>query len=254
MSGGAGSAARCLVIAPLVALLGCQDIAGFNGSPGMDPGQDCMACHSATGEAAGLQWSVAGTIFPTPTSASDEGFPNAAILITDSATPPRSMTLRSNAAGNFYTAEVTDAPFQVSVQFAGQRYQMQEEAPVGSCNLCHDIAQGTSTALPLPPPYLDAGYNYGMPASGRLFVPSLGLMRGLMRGLMLVQTPVPLEDRLEAPGWPDGHRGPCLRLRQRGEARCFRHRRLPSRFGLPVRIHLSARRLPAIRPDLSHRC
>ena len=151
--------------------MGCQDISGFDGLPGMNPGQDCMACHSVGGQASGLQWSAAGTIFPTPYSAADDGLPNAEIQITDSATPPRAMTLRSNGAGNFYTAEPLTAPLHVAVQFGGQRYQMQEAAPVGSCNHCHALIEGTATAVPLPPPYLDAGFYYGIPPTGRLFVP-----------------------------------------------------------------------------------
>ncbi len=139
----------------------------------MSPGQDCMACHSATGQASGLSWSVAGTIFGRPDSASDEGIANAEILIIDSSTPPRAMTLRSNAAGNFYTAEPLTGPFYVAAQFGGQRYQMQEAAPVGSCNRCHDLVEHTiAKPIPLPPPYLDAGFDYGMPPRGRLFVPT----------------------------------------------------------------------------------
>jgi hypothetical protein len=139
----------------------------------MNPGQDCMMCHSARGQASALQWSVAGTVYPTPTSPSDVGLANAEILIVDSASPPKAITLRSNAAGNFYTAETFTGAIAVAVQFAGQRYQMQEAPPTGACNLCHNL-DAAGQPLPLPAPYLDAGFNYGLSPIGRLFVPVTG--------------------------------------------------------------------------------
>jgi hypothetical protein len=167
----------------VAAALGCQDIAGFAGSPGMNPGQDCLACHGATGQASAQQWSAAGTIFPRPDSASDEGIANAEILIVDSANPPRALTLRSNAAGNFYTAEPLMPPLRVAAQYGGQRYQMQEAAPTGSCNLCHALDPHTvAKPAPLPSPWLDAGFDYGMPPRGRLFVPPAGPIVGPLAG------------------------------------------------------------------------
>jgi hypothetical protein len=153
--------------------LGCQDIAGFDGNPVMDPGKNCMQCHSATGQASALPWSVAGTVFPTPTSAADMGLANAEILIVDSAAPPKSITIRSNGAGNFFTAESFSGDIHVAVQFGGQRYQMQESPPTGSCNLCHGL-DAAGQPLPLPAPYVDAGFDYGMASLGRLFVPVTG--------------------------------------------------------------------------------
>jgi hypothetical protein len=139
----------------------------------MSAGQDCFTCHSAAGQASGLQWSFAGTVFPTPTSTVDQGLANAEILIVDSASPPKAITLRSNASGNFYTAESFTGAVKVAVQFAGQRYQMQESPPTGSCNLCHNLdSDGGPVALPAP--YVDAGFNYGISPIGRLFVPVSG--------------------------------------------------------------------------------
>jgi hypothetical protein len=169
--------ARLALILAAVAGSGCQDIAGFDGSPTMKPGQDCMACHSAGGQASGLQWTVAGTVFPTPSSPANEGLPNSEILIVDSASPPKAITLRSNASGNFYTAESFTGPVKVAIQFAGQRYQMQESPPTGSCNLCHNL-DPSGGPVALPAPYVDAGFNYGIPPIGRLFVPASALDGG----------------------------------------------------------------------------
>lgn len=155
--------------------LGCEDISGLNGVPEMDPGQDCMRCHVAGGAASGRQWTLAGTVFSSPTALSDAGLKDAEVLVIDSATPPKSLTLRTNASGNFYTSESLTGAVHVAVQFANQRFQMQEPAPNGSCNLCHQLAPNASGKLeviPLPVPYVDAGFFYGAPPPGVIFVPT----------------------------------------------------------------------------------
>ena len=157
-----------------LAVLACEDISGLNGVPSMDPGQNCMQCHVAGGQASGRQWTVAGTVFPSPTSPGDGGLPNAEVLIEDSASPPKALTLITDEVGNFYTGETFTGAVRVAVQYQGQRYQMQEAPPTGACNLCHNIAPdstGQEEPIPLPAPYSDAGFNYGSSAPGRLFVP-----------------------------------------------------------------------------------
>ncbi len=66
--------------------------------------------------------------------------------------------------------------------------------------------------------------------------------------------PARMADRHEPPFEPDGRPGARLWMCLRGKDRGLSHRRLHSRLGLPVRVHLSGRRLPALRPDLPHRC
>lgn len=161
-----------LALAALGTVFGCEDISGLNGQPNMYPGQDCMLCHVATGIAPGRQWSVAGTVFASPTAEVDAGLQDAEILVSDSATPPKTLTLRSNSVGNFYTAESLLQPIHVAIQYGGQRYQMQESPPTGACNLCHAItttATGKTVPIASPPPY--QGFDYGGRAPGRLFVP-----------------------------------------------------------------------------------
>ncbi len=165
-----------LLIVVLTALssAACEDISGLNGSPGMYPGQDCMACHVAGGQASGRQWTIAGTVFPSPTSPVDGGLANAEVLIVDSASPPKALTLRTDDVGNFYTAESFTGAVRVAVQYGGQRYQMQEVPPTGACNLCHATelnSRGVVVPIPLPAPYVDAGFFYGSSAPGRVFVP-----------------------------------------------------------------------------------
>ncbi len=114
-----------------VLLAGCIPEEG----PMMAPGQDCMAsdCHSG-GEA--KSWSVAGTI---------AGRMGANVVVTDA--KGWSFTLRSNKAGNFYTAEGVAFPLQVTVDGT----PMGPPVTDGSCNCCHGGGVGaggpTSTCV-----------------------------------------------------------------------------------------------------------
>jgi hypothetical protein len=164
----------CLAFCLAIGAASCEDISGLNGNPDMNPGQDCMSCHTAGGQASGRQWTIAGTVFPSATSPADGGLQNAEILIVDSASPPKAITLISDQAGNFYTAETFTGGVHVAVQTGNQRYEMQEIPPTGSCNLCHATelnAQGQVVPIPLPAPYVDAGFFYGSSPPGRVFVP-----------------------------------------------------------------------------------
>jgi hypothetical protein len=147
--------------------VGCDAVAGVNGSPSMDPGQDCMTCHAAksgcppgltcTGQAADSTWTVAGTVFADPAAQLDAGLEDAEILVTDDA--GTALTLLSNEAGNFYTGETLVPPIHVEVQWGAHRMRMVESPPFGySCNACH-------SAIPIPVP------NFS-PAPGELFVPT----------------------------------------------------------------------------------
>ncbi len=101
-------------------------------SPMMLPGEDCLRCHS--GERA-QQWTLAGTLFSTPTAATDAGLEGASVLVTDA--NGRSLTLRTNGAGNFYTAESLVFPLHVEVQQNGVSVGMAMAVPSGGCNACH---------------------------------------------------------------------------------------------------------------------
>jgi mono/diheme cytochrome c family protein len=145
--------------------VGCDAVAGVNGSPTMEPGQDCMQCHApkdsipgATGQAADRTWTVAGTVFADPQARLDAGLEDAEILVTDDA--GTALTLLSNEAGNFYTGETLVPPLHVQVQFGAHRMRMVESPPLGfSCNACH-------TANPV------AVGSFTTPAPGELFVPT----------------------------------------------------------------------------------
>src|SRR5579863_1750992 len=134
-------------------------IAGWSGSPAMNPGIDCISCHSPTGVASYRPWTIAGTVYNSPDADAGAGAPNVQILVTDA--NGRQLTLVSNAAGNFYTAETLLFPLQ-SVMVQNQTHRMQMDlnnnfipstSIQGDCNSCH--------TKPFP----------AFSAPGRLFVP-----------------------------------------------------------------------------------
>lgn len=103
--------------------------------PTMRPGEDCLSCHSAGGEAAHKPWSAAGTVFRAADSHADEGVMGATVLLTDAR--GRRLELVTNASGNFYTAEALELPYRVEVHWQGRTLAMPEEVTSGSCALCH---------------------------------------------------------------------------------------------------------------------
>ena len=105
----------------------------FENGPLMRPGENCLRCHKAGGQAAQRPWSAAGTVFMSSTS--DEGAPGVTVRVVDA--DKREVTLTTNAAGNFYTAEPLRAPLRLRLEHLGRSKEMPEEAPAGSCNACH---------------------------------------------------------------------------------------------------------------------
>ncbi|HEX9052520.1 MAG TPA: hypothetical protein VF841_18480 [Anaeromyxobacter sp.] len=98
--------------------------------PMMAPFQDCLGCHSSSGSA--RTWTVAGTWAK-----------GATVVVTDA--NGRTVTLRGNEAGNFYTAEPLAFPITVSVN--GKAMKDSTTGAVipllywgglgASCNVCH---------------------------------------------------------------------------------------------------------------------
>lgn len=85
--------------------------------PLMAAGQDCIECHGM-GEA--KRWTTAGTWVK-----------GAHVTITDA--NGKSLTLRGNDVGNFYTAESLALPLSVSVDGT----PMEDPVTYVGCNLCH---------------------------------------------------------------------------------------------------------------------
>ena len=140
-------------------------VSGYSGVPTMQPGVDCQICHAGAGRASARVWSVAGTVFAAPDAGTDQGLGGVQVLVTDS--KGKQLTLTSNAAGNFYTAEPLADLVDIEVQRGKWRLSMNLAtvgggalALVGSCNRCH-VETGAPGAATLGV----AG------APGRLFVP-----------------------------------------------------------------------------------
>ncbi len=107
---------------------------GGEGSPIMRPGEDCLRCHGG-GEAS--RWTVAGTVYPAPGAARDAGVLGAYVHVRDA--NGWAFALRTNAAGNFYTAEAVAFPLQVCVEWAGASTCMSAPVTRGGCNACHAL-------------------------------------------------------------------------------------------------------------------
>jgi hypothetical protein len=108
--------------------------------PLMDPGSNCMECHGRGG--ADPAWTAAGTVFPSPSAPTGDGVEGVRVHLFDA--NGRSVTLRTNRAGNFYTRERLAFPLQVTLEGSGFFRAMPHLAPNGECNACH--------AFPPPPP------------------------------------------------------------------------------------------------------
>jgi hypothetical protein len=113
-------------------LAACQPV----DSPIMLPGDDCLSCHTVGGEGAGHVWTLAGTVFTGPQAAVTDGVQGAQVLVTDS--NGKALTLGTNEAGNFYTAESLQFPVHVEVQQGNTRIGMDGHPAVGACNTCHN--------------------------------------------------------------------------------------------------------------------
>jgi hypothetical protein len=127
-------------LAAVAALLAACDIPGTG--PAMSPGEDCVGCH-ASGE--GPDLSAGGTVFANPGDAVDAGLKGARVHLVDAG--GRSLTLRTNLAGNFYTRESLQPPLQVSVEKDGVVAVMTVAAPHGACNACHTVPAPVSPEL-----------------------------------------------------------------------------------------------------------
>lgn len=133
-----GRLAATLLMALLAA--GCVPEEG----PAMDPGQNCLRCHGGVPAGSGKShsdaraWSFAGTVYTSFSAAATEGIQGATVTVTDAT--GRTLSVRSNAVGNFYTAETMTPPLQgICVECNGVSRCMPGTAPHGACNFCHAV-------------------------------------------------------------------------------------------------------------------
>jgi hypothetical protein len=117
--------------------------------PMMMPGADCLECHGGGGggggaraengegggEGDGPPWTVAGTVFHALDAPTSAGVLGAHVRMIDAT--GRAVTLRTNAAGNFYLADPLAFPLQVSIEHGGVVRTMTSPVTYGGCNGCH---------------------------------------------------------------------------------------------------------------------
>lgn len=111
---------------------------GFVTGPQMLPGEDCTRCHKVNSEYERAPvWTVAGTVFPSADAPADAGVEGVSVHLLD-ASGSVLETLRTNAAGNFYTARDLPADYRVELEYLGERIAMPCPPPSGGCAKCHD--------------------------------------------------------------------------------------------------------------------
>jgi len=119
-----------LTLALAIALMGCgeKDGEGETEDANMTPGEDCLPCHS--------DFSIGGTVYPGPHADPTEGIEGVTVSILDA--NQKTLTLISNAAGNFYSREPIAWPAEVSFTL-GSRSAVMLSAPSGNCGSgsCH---------------------------------------------------------------------------------------------------------------------
>jgi hypothetical protein len=105
--------------------------------PLMVPGENCLNCHGSRGA---KRWYAAGTVYADGQAKADQGIQSAQVIITDK--NDRTITLETNGAGNFYTAETLVFPAKtVEVRYKGTSRKMEDftdTESAGGCNDCHD--------------------------------------------------------------------------------------------------------------------
>lgn len=102
--------------------------------PLMAPGEDCMECHGTKAK----KWTAAGTLYATAEAEPNDGVKGFDIEVTDSL--GETLTMTSNAAGNFYTAEELTPPFpHAAIEKDGVRHEAGMPMDSGACNSCHAI-------------------------------------------------------------------------------------------------------------------
>lgn len=104
----------------------------------MNPGADCLRCHTPAGIAGSHPFTVGGTVYRTVSDDSATGLAKATIELVDS--QGKTLTLRSNKAGNFFSTEKLSFPVAVEIQRDGATNRASVKAgpcTSGGCNACH---------------------------------------------------------------------------------------------------------------------
>lgn len=124
---------------------------GETTGPLMRPGDNCLRCHVAGGEAAGKPFSFGGTLFLTADAGLCDGVEGVTVRVTDA--DGKTVSVVSNAVGNFWSAEALKPPFSIVAEKDGRLRPMPVTTPTGGCKLCHsypDAVGGTTGRIRAP--------------------------------------------------------------------------------------------------------
>jgi hypothetical protein len=104
----------------------------------MLPGRVCETCHTQGGEASRFIWTASGTVYDSPDSPCEEcGLEGVEVDLLDCHDNVL-MTLMTNRAGNFFTADPIGAPlYRVRLSKDGYCQQMFNLQSTGACASCH---------------------------------------------------------------------------------------------------------------------
>lgn len=138
--GGGGSTVDPVAAA---ATAGCETAAATQLAVGdnMLPGRACNNCHKAGGQAAeaDARWTVAGTVFGSPTSMCNSGgVAGAKVEILDKDGKVQ-VTLTTTSSGNFFTTQAVTFPVRARVSKDGKTQEMFGPRMSGNCASCHQI-------------------------------------------------------------------------------------------------------------------
>ena len=147
---------RAALLSVALGLLACVPADG----PLMEPGQDCLRCHGGatvpnTPQNPGFEvrhartWTLAGTVYGATDADLSAGILGAYVDVTDA--NGFSFQLRTNEAGNFYSAESVVFPLTVCVELGGTKTCQQSTTAYGSCNACHTVPPTNGAAGRLTP-------------------------------------------------------------------------------------------------------
>jgi hypothetical protein len=120
-------------------LAGCCLLGACQTGPLMTPGEDCNGCHRKGGNA--RAFTVSGTVFShadvyAPSNAVDStGVAGVEVRVTDA--DGKQLSLQTNAAGNFYTAEPVRLPLITEIQRGAAIRHMSSSVTSGGCSSCH---------------------------------------------------------------------------------------------------------------------
>jgi hypothetical protein len=119
-------------LALVLTVLACAACIPENG-PMMEPGRDCTECHNRGDAEPG--WTAAGTVFTNPGDPESAGVRGVRVKLTDA--NGRTVTLNSNAAGNFYTRESLAYPLLAATIEKNGVVRTMLDVPNAACNQCH---------------------------------------------------------------------------------------------------------------------